>query len=131
MDRLFVTVSHLNACCVNKHSSLVRCLIALPILLLLLTATTRPVPHQKISLQPIAFDQRLPYKDPHLAVSRRVEDLLSRMTVEEKIRQLDMYWGKEVADMDGANADGRMRSWSCAAQEARTEEGWWRARAGH
>jgi len=107
MDRLFVTVSHLNACCVNKHSSLVRCLIALPILLLLLTATTRPVPHQKISLQPIAFDQRLPYKDPHLAVSRRVEDLLSRMTVEEKIRQLDMYWGKEVADMDGANADGR------------------------
>jgi beta-glucosidase len=107
LDRLFVTVSHLNACCVNKHSSLIRRLIGLSVVLFFLTATTRPVPDQKIPLQPIAFDQRPPYKDPHLAVSRRVEDLLSRMTVEEKIRQLDMYWGKEVADMDGPNADGR------------------------
>jgi len=31
----------------------------------------------------------------------------------------------------GANADGRMRSSSSAAQEARTEEGWRRARAAH
>jgi len=92
---------------VNKHSSLIRRLIGLSVVLFFLTATTRPVPDQKIPLQPIAFDQRPPYKDPHLAVSRRVEDLLSRMTVEEKIRQLDMYWGKEVADMDGPNADGR------------------------
>jgi hypothetical protein len=61
MDRLFVTVSHLNACCVNKHSSLlIRSLIALPILLLLLTATTRPVPHPRMILQPIAFDQGSP-----------------------------------------------------------------------
>ncbi|HXB34364.1 MAG TPA: hypothetical protein VNV35_13120, partial [Puia sp.] len=53
------------------------------------------------------------YKDPHLSVDRRVEDLLSRMTVEEKIRQLDMYWGKEVAEMDGPNLNGHEASaWS-------------------
>ena len=47
-----------------------------------------------------------PYKDPHLSIDRRVEDLLSRMTMEEKIRQLDMYWGKEVADMGGPDGGG-------------------------
>ncbi len=53
------------------------------------------------------------YKDPHLSTDRRVEDLLPRMTVEEKIRQLDMYWGKEVADMGGPNADAHEASaWS-------------------
>lgn len=31
------------------------------------------------------------YKDPSLPVERRVQDLLARMTVEEKARQLDMY----------------------------------------
>jgi beta-glucosidase len=62
---------------------------------------------------PIAMTPRPPYKDPHVSVDRRVEDLLSRMTVEEKIRQLDMYWGKEVAVMDGPNADGHEASaWS-------------------
>jgi len=44
----------------------------------------------------------LPYKNPALPVERRVEDLLSRMTVREKIRQLDMYWGNQVARMTGA-----------------------------
>jgi beta-glucosidase len=47
-----------------------------------------------------------PYKDPHLAVAVRVTDLLHRMTVEEKIRQLDMFWGREVADMSGHEASG-------------------------
>jgi beta-glucosidase len=49
-----------------------------------------------------------PYKDAHLPVDKRVADLLSRMTLEEKIRQLDMYWGKEVANMGGHEAE----SWS-------------------
>lgn len=44
----------------------------------------------------------LPYKNPALPVERRVEDLLARMTVSEKIRQLDMYWGNQVARMTGA-----------------------------
>jgi beta-glucosidase len=34
-----------------------------------------------------------------MPVEKRVADLLGRMTTEEKIQQLDMYWGKEVTDM--------------------------------
>ena len=41
-----------------------------------------------------------PYKNPNLPVEKRVADLLDRMTDMEKIKQLDMYWGKEVATMD-------------------------------
>jgi beta-glucosidase len=33
------------------------------------------------------------YKNPNLPVDRRVQDLLNRMTIEEKARQLDMYSG--------------------------------------
>ncbi len=36
-----------------------------------------------------------PYKNPNLAVEARVADLISRMTVEEKARQLDMFFGCE------------------------------------
>ncbi|HWD90866.1 MAG TPA: glycoside hydrolase family 3 N-terminal domain-containing protein [Verrucomicrobiae bacterium] len=36
-----------------------------------------------------------PYKNPNLAVEARVADLLGRMTLEEKVRQLDMYFGSE------------------------------------
>lgn len=49
---------------------------------------------------------QLPYKNAKLPVNQRVADLLSRMTVEEKIRQLDMFWGREVADMDGHESTG-------------------------
>ncbi len=39
------------------------------------------------------------YKQAKLPVDRRVEDLLKRMTVEEKVRQLDMYAGaKDLMD---------------------------------
>ena len=37
----------------------------------------------------------LPYKNPSLTVDARVADLIGRMTVEEKVRQLDMYFGCE------------------------------------
>ncbi|HTV42134.1 MAG TPA: glycoside hydrolase family 3 N-terminal domain-containing protein [Candidatus Sulfotelmatobacter sp.] len=40
-----------------------------------------------------AQDSLPPYKDPNLPVDQRVQDLLNRMTVEEKARQLDMYSG--------------------------------------
>jgi beta-glucosidase len=36
-----------------------------------------------------------PYKNPDLAVDARVADLIGRMTLEEKARQLDMYFGCE------------------------------------
>jgi beta-glucosidase len=96
---------------VKYHLSLlIRCLLLFP--LVIVTAFDRPVPTPQQLLQPIAFHEippakptvTPPYKDAHLPVNLRVEDLLSRMTVEEKIRQLDMYWGKEVADMNGHEA---------------------------
>ena len=40
----------------------------------------------------------LPYKNPALSVRERVDDLLSRMTDEEKVAQLDMIRGVELAE---------------------------------
>lgn len=34
-----------------------------------------------------------PYQNPKLAIENRVQDLLSRMSLEEKVRQMDMYRG--------------------------------------
>ncbi len=42
---------------------------------------------------------KYPYQDSTLPLEKRVDDLLGRMTSEEKISQLDMYWGKEIANM--------------------------------
>lgn len=44
------------------------------------------------------------YRDATQPVEARVRDLLSRMTVAEKIKQLDMYHGEEVAVMQGHDA---------------------------
>jgi len=71
-------------------SPFVRLLVFVPAGLLFLTGARLPGP--------------APYKDPHLSADQRVRDLLSRMTVDEKVRQLDMYWGKEVAEMNGHEA---------------------------
>ncbi|WPU93714.1 glycoside hydrolase family 3 N-terminal domain-containing protein [Mucilaginibacter sabulilitoris] len=48
---------------------------------------------------------KYPYQNAALPVEKRVADLLSRMTVNEKIRQLDMYSGHEVANMKGHEAE--------------------------
>lgn len=48
--------------------------------------------------------KQYPYQDANVPVDKRVEDLIGRMTVDEKIKQLDMYWGKEIAHMDGHDA---------------------------
>ncbi len=47
---------------------------------------------------------KYPYKNAALPVDKRVADLLNRMTLEEKIRQLDMFMGSEVTDMKGHEA---------------------------
>jgi beta-glucosidase len=47
------------------------------------------------------------YKQPKAPIERRVEDLLSRMTLEEKVRQLDLYSGATAlvdAHTDGTHA---------------------------
>src|SRR5258708_17513130 len=43
----------------------------------------------------LAQDVPPPYKNASLTVDARVADLLGRMTIEEKARQLDMYFGCE------------------------------------
>lgn len=48
--------------------------------------------------------KQYPYQDANVAIDKRVEDLIGRMTVDEKIKQLDMYWGKEIAHMNGHDA---------------------------
>ena len=42
-----------------------------------------------------------PYRDPSLPVPRRVEDLLARMSLEEKLAQLGCVWSTQLADGDG------------------------------
>jgi len=41
-----------------------------------------------------------PYKDPRLSVEQRVADLLSRMTLEEKVAQTQALWQKKALIMD-------------------------------
>ncbi|PCH68120.1 MAG: glycoside hydrolase family 3 [Bacteroidales bacterium] len=41
-------------------------------------------------------EQDYAYKNPGLSVELRVKDLLSRMSLEEKVRQMDMYRGEDV-----------------------------------
>jgi beta-glucosidase len=52
-------------------------------------------------------ESNAPYKQPNAPIDRRVEDLISRMTLEEKVRQLDLYSGAmTLVDMhtDGTHA---------------------------
>ena len=43
---------------------------------------------------------KYPYQNPELSVEKRVDDLLSRMSLEEKVRQMDMYRGGEFKDKE-------------------------------
>src|SRR5690606_34106971 len=45
--------------------------------------------------------QILPYKNSRLPISDRVDDLLGRMTVEEKVGQLSKMLGWEMYEKDG------------------------------
>lgn len=54
-----------------------------------------------------ATDSAALYKQPRVPIERRVEDLLSRMTQQEKVRQLDLYSGATTlvdAHTDGTHA---------------------------
>jgi len=44
------------------------------------------------------------YQNPAMPIDERVADLVSRMTLTEKIKQLDMFEGKTVSDMLGHDA---------------------------
>jgi len=48
--------------------------------------------------------RKYPYQNAKLPIEERITDLIGRMTADEKIEQLDIYWGKEVANMGGHEA---------------------------
>src|SRR5256884_5119098 len=60
-----------------------------------------------------ARQDRVPYRDPSLPIERRVEDLLGRMTLEEKVGQMLCLWqGKRaITDRDGRVDPARAPKW--------------------
>src|ERR1044072_398658 len=54
--------------------------------------------------QPKASTAPLPYKDPKLPIEKRVQDLLGRMTLEEKAAQMMCVWQKKAETL--LDADG-------------------------
>lgn len=62
------------------------------------------------------------YKNPNAPTEQRVEDLLGRMTLEEKVRQLDLYAG--IGVFDGDRNDNTHISPSAAFSPAKAELLW-------
>src|SRR5947208_8500328 len=60
-----------------------------------------------------ARQDRVPYRDPSLPIERRVDDLLGRMTLEEKVGQIVCLWqGKRaITDRDGRFEPSRAPKW--------------------
>lgn len=61
----------------------------------------------------VPAQNKYPYQNPKLSVEDRVTDLLSRMSLEEKVRQMDMYKGeffKEGEDFSKSKADVKIGS---------------------
>lgn len=89
------------------------CTIRALILLVCLVATgqTRKTNQSNSRKQGARSSDSLPdYKNPNLPIERRVDDLLGRMTLEEKVRQLDLYSGARTlvdkrSDSTHATAD--------------------------
>lgn len=52
-----------------------------------------------VQLLLVACSDRCVYKDPSAPLDARVKDLVDRMTIDEKINQLFVFWGKEVASL--------------------------------
>jgi beta-glucosidase len=54
---------------------------------------------------------KYPYQNSKLSVEERVKDLLGRMSLEEKVRQMDMYKGGEFKDDENFSITN-WKSWS-------------------
>jgi len=62
---------------------------------------------------PSTTDSALPYRDPNLSIDDRVADLLSRMSVEEKVEQIAGSRERDthVIDPTGTFTDDKAREW--------------------
>src|SRR5256885_17181291 len=71
--------------------------------------------------------QGLPYQDPSLSVERRIDDLLSRMTLEEKVGQMLCLWQGQgaITERDGRFDPARAPQWVrlCVGRIGRHGEG--------
>jgi beta-glucosidase len=74
-----------------------------------------------LAQQPAPVPADAPYKQSNLPIELRVHDLVSRMTVQEKARQLDMYRGVSAStgrDADKAATELKAHGFQPAAAEA-------------
>jgi len=72
-------------------------------------AQSKPAPTTEAS----TADTTLPYRNPNLSIEDRVADLLSRMTLEEKVEQISggMEYRTHVIDPTGTFTDEKAREW--------------------
>lgn len=76
-------------------------LISASSLALITALGSYPAAHNEVQAQ--SNQKLLPYKNPALSIDQRVEDLLARMTLEEKIAQITTVWNSKpkILDKDG------------------------------
>ena len=82
-----------------------------------------------VALPCLAFAQKskLPYRNPSVAIEQRVEDLLARMTIEEKIAQLrctlrKIEWGKNLTEAGIGGVGPVFRSLSAKEEAEKINE---------
>lgn len=78
-----------------------------------------------VSVSAVAAPGKYPYRDPSLPVEKRVEDLLSRMTLEEKVLQLqNRYAGGDESAIYGGKSVGTVHEMNMSAADC--AERFWR-----
>lgn len=78
------------------------------------------------ALPATAVDRLLPYKNPDLSIDQRVEDLLSRMSLDEKIGQMTLVEKDSISPRDVTrNNIGAILSGGGGAPPDNSPEGWY------